>query len=112
MGGDETLWANANGTMLGWNGDISIDKSKFASANLSSKLRFDGECTNPSNWQIYLKDQNWADIVAAAGHWISNDLNNTGYVEFVIGNYLSQLKNGGVLVQGSGFKLTQVDLIR
>ena len=108
----KTLWANANGTMLNWGGDISIDKSKFASATSSSKLRFYGECTNPSNWQIYLKDQNWSDIVAAAGHWISNDLNNTGYVEFVIGNYLSQLKNGGVLVQGSGFKLTQVDLIR
>ena len=108
----KTLWANANGTMLNWGGDISIDKSEFASATSSSKLRFYGECTNPSNWQIYLKDQNWSDIVAAAGHWISNDLNNTGYVEFVIGNYLSQLKNGGVLVQGTGFKLTQVDLIR
>ena len=112
---DETLWANASGTMLNWQEGISIDGAKFATATYYSRLRFYGEYTDTYQWQIYLKNQNLSNIVEAAAAWQPNDnkdINDYKYVEFVIGDYLSQMINGGLLIQGYAFKLTQVDLIK
>lgn len=109
----DVWWEDTNGVLLNWGGDISIPASKFTSANAtsSSKLRFYGQYQTPTQWQIYLKDQSYADIAQVA--WERNDdIDNKGYVEFTIGEHLSKMTRGGLLVQGSGFKLTRVTFIK
>lgn len=109
----EVWWENSNGVSLSWGGEVSIPASKFANsgATSTSKLRFYGEYTTPSGWQIYLKDQSYSDIVQAAWER-NNDIDTKGYVEFTLGNYLSRMVNNGLLVQGNGFKITHVTFIK
>lgn len=100
------IWSGSQAVQ--WNLDILISKDKFANATNTSKLRFYGTGLG-SDWkQLWLKTEGWQDIVRFFG---DNNWPTSGYVDFVIGDYLDTLKSNNISVQGAGVTLTKVELI-
>ena len=107
----DVLWSNTNGVAVGWDHNIQITKDQLATANANSRLRFYGNYTNSSQWQIYLKDTNDTDICQVV--WAASDIiDAVGYVDLTFGDYLTKIKSNGIYVMGANFTLTHVTLIK
>jgi len=101
----EVLWTGYQN--IGWDLSITIAKNKFANASSTSIIRFYGN--DAGGWkQLWLKTDSWQDIT---NFFNGSSLPSTGYVDFVIGNYLSTLQSNNICIQGSGITLTKVELI-
>lgn len=104
-GSGTTIWTGAQ--TVDWALSLMIPKETFANATSTSTLRFYG--TGGDDWkQLWLKTEGWQNIVCfyADGSWPSS-----GYVDFVIGDYLNDLKNNNISVQGANVTLTKIELI-
>ena len=107
-----TLWENAEGVTVNWNGDVTVAKDKLTELKIGDILTISvkdvtvGATT--SNWtaQVSLRDGWWNTLTD--DHVLAESDTKSEFI--VTGEILSIIQARGLMISGKGFKATKIEV--